>query len=64
MKDRDRIADEKLTEIEVWRYNPTLLSKEKYVDIASLALSLKEMNDERVELALKERLKGETWYME
>jgi len=63
VKDRDRIADEKLTEIEVWRYNPTLLSKEKYVDIASLALSLKEINDERVEQALKERLKGETWYM-
>jgi len=63
VKDKDRIADEKLTEIEVWRYNPTLLSKEKCVDLTSLALSLKEINDERVEQALEERLKGETWYM-
>ncbi len=63
VKNRDRIVDEKLTEIEVWSYNPTLLSKEKYVDIASLVLSLKEINDERVEQALMERLKGETWYM-
>ena len=63
MKNRDRIADEKLTEIEVWSYDPTILSKEKYVDLASLALSLKEINDERVEQALEESLKGETWYM-
>lgn len=62
IKDRDQIADEKLTEIQVWAYNPMLLSKEKQVDLASLALSLKEINDERVEQALEERLKGETWY--
>lgn len=63
VKDKDRIADEKLTEIEVWHYNPTLLSKEKYVDLVSLELSLKEVNDERIEQALEEMLKGETWYM-
>ena len=62
VKDRDRIADENLTEIEVWRYDPTLLSKEKQVDLVSLALSLKEIKDERVEQELEERLKGETWY--
>lgn len=62
VKDRDQIVDKKLTEIQVWHYNPMLLSKEKQVDIASLALSLKEINDERVEQALEERLKGETWY--
>ncbi len=63
VKDKDRIADEKLTEIQVWCYDPTLLSKEKQVDLVSLALSLKEINDERVEQALEERLKDETWYM-
>lgn len=62
VKDRDRIVDEKLIKIEVWRYNPMLLSKEKYVDLVSLAISLKEINDERVEHALEERLKGESWY--
>src|SRR5665648_1304812 len=62
IKDKDRIADEKLTEMEVWRYNPILLSYQGKVDIVSLALSLKELNDERVEQALEERLKGESWY--
>lgn len=62
INDKDRIADEKLTEVEVWRYNPTLLSNQGRVDIVSLALSLKELNDERVEQALEERLKGESWY--
>lgn len=63
LKDRDRIIDEKLTEIEVWNYDPRILSKENYVDLASLALSLKGINDERIEQALEERLKGEKWYM-
>jgi len=63
VKDKDRIADGKLIEIEVWSYDPILLSKEKYVDLASLALSLKENNDERIEQIVEERLKGETWYM-
>jgi len=62
IKDKDRIADEKLTEVEVWRYNPKLLSNQGKVDIVSLALSLKELNDERVEQALEEKLKGESWY--
>ena len=41
LKDRDRIIDEKLTEIEVWNYDPRILSKENYVDLASLALFFK-----------------------
>ncbi len=64
VRNKDRIADEKLVELEVWHYDPTLLSKEQYVDIASLALSLKDINDERVEQALAERLESEEWYTE
>lgn len=63
LNDRDRILDQKLTEIQVWSYDPRILSKEYYVDLVSLALSLKEFNDERIEQALEERLKGEKWYM-
>ncbi|MGM9972550.1 MAG: winged helix-turn-helix domain-containing protein [Clostridiaceae bacterium] len=64
VRNKDRITDEKLVELEVWHYDPTLLSKEQYVDIASLALSLKDINDERVEQALAERLESEEWYTE
>lgn len=64
VKNRDRIADENLVELQIWNYDPKLLSKSYYVDIVSLALTLNEIKDERIEQALEERLKGEAWYME
>ena len=42
--------------IEMWRYDPRKLSREKMVDELSLALSLKEDADERVEEAVEEML--------
>lgn len=42
--------------VEMWRYDPRKLSKEKMVDGLSLALSLKEDADERVEEAVEEML--------
>jgi hypothetical protein len=35
--------------VEVWRYDPFLLSNDKYVDDLSLVLSLKDEPDERVQ---------------
>lgn len=64
VKESGRIKDEKLPEVQIWRYDPTRLSKNGCVDIVSLYLSLKDMQDERVEQAISERLKGETWYTE
>ncbi len=62
VKNRDMISDVKLTEVQVWDYDPGLLSNTKYVDLISLFSSLKDESDERVELALEEILRGETWY--
>lgn len=42
--------------VEMWRYDPRKLSKTKMVDELSLALSLREDNDERVEEAVEEML--------
>jgi len=51
-----------VVEIELWRYEPALLSKDgKSVDPLSLYLSLRGTNDERVELALDGLLKGIQW---
>lgn len=42
--------------VEMWRYDPRRLSNEKMVDVLSLALSLREDTDERVEEAVEEML--------
>lgn len=43
--------------IELWRYDPQKLSHDETVDVLSLALSLREDSDERVEEAVEEMLK-------
>jgi hypothetical protein len=48
-------------EIEVWSYTPSLFAKGEVVDRLSLYLSLKESQDERVEAALEEMMKGMQW---
>ena len=42
--------------VEMWRYNPRKLSNRKCVDELSLALTLREDSDERVEEAVEEML--------
>lgn len=64
VKNRDRIADQNLVELQIWNYNPEILSQNNYVDIVSLALSVSDLNDERIDQALEERVKGELWYTE
>ncbi len=62
IQNNDFIKDKKLVEIELWNYDPKLFSNKQYVDLLSLYTSLKDNNDERVEQALEEVLRGETWY--
>jgi hypothetical protein len=50
------------TTVELWRYEPALLSKgSRSVDPLSLYLSLRGANDERVDAALNDLLKGIQW---
>lgn len=59
---RDIIKDMQLVELELWNYDPKLFSNNSHVDLLSLYISLKEETDERVEQALEEVLRSETWY--
>jgi DNA-binding MarR family transcriptional regulator len=54
-------ADEAKANLEIWRYDPLLFSKEGRVDPFSLFLSLKEIDDERITSALDEMMKGLEW---
>jgi len=47
---------------EVWSYDPTLISEGDTVDILSLYLTLRDLNDPRIEEELIYLLKGESWY--
>ena len=46
--------------LEFWRYDPRRLSKSKQVDILSLALSFKDVHDERIEVEV-ERMLDDYW---
>jgi len=48
-------------ELEVWHYNPTMLSSNQIVDDLSLYLSLRDDEDERIQLGLKELMKNFKW---
>jgi len=62
IKNKDIIKDKKLTELQIWDYDPREFSDKNYVDTLSLYTSLKEDKDERIEQALEEVLRGEPWY--
>ena len=62
VKNIDLIKDKELVELELWDYNPRLFSDKHHVDLLSLYASLKEETDERIQQALEEALRGETWY--
>ena len=50
--------DDGVVEIEVWAYDPKLLADASKVDPLSLYLSLKDDDDERVQLSLDEMMEG------
>ena len=47
--------------IEVWRYNPTLIAENGYIDRLSLYMLYKESNDERIETALDALIEQLGW---
>jgi DNA-binding MarR family transcriptional regulator len=53
--------DPESQEVEVWSYNPELLSGGQIVDRLSLYLSLKDNEDERVEAALEHMMEAVSW---
>lgn len=53
--------DPQTVAVEVWSYPPDLFAKQDLVDPLSLYLSLKDTNDERIETALEELLRGVPW---
>jgi hypothetical protein len=54
------LDSDKQCQVEVWRYDPTVLSGEKCADVLSLALSLRSIRDDRVEITIDEMLE-EVW---
>ncbi len=47
--------------IEIWRYNPSILSKSGIVDRLSLYLSLKDNEDERIQIELENMINEIKW---
>ena len=47
--------------IEVWKYAPSLLSENEYVDRLSLYLCLKDSNDERVQIECDTLIEEMKW---
>lgn len=54
-------ADEADLELEIWIYNPNLFAKNGLIDPFSLYLSVKEIQDERVESALERVMEKIKW---
>ena len=48
-------------QLELWSYDPRPLAVNHTVDVISLALSLRENKDERVEQAVEEMMEGYKW---
>jgi DNA-binding MarR family transcriptional regulator len=47
--------------LQIWRYNPKLISNEGVVDVLSLYLSLKDSTDERILISLDEMMRNIRW---
>jgi hypothetical protein len=47
--------------IEVWKYNPSLLSRNGYIDLLSLYLCYREDDNERIKAELRELIQKKTW---
>lgn len=55
------VADCDYVEIELWKYNPRTFAIDGIVDIVSLVEALKNIEDERVEMQIKEILEEYKW---
>lgn len=55
------LKEDAVMQLEVWSYNPALLSQRSSVDNLSLYLSMKDIHDERIQLALNEIMEEFPW---
>ncbi|MBR3602575.1 MAG: MarR family transcriptional regulator [Lachnospiraceae bacterium] len=55
------MADNDYIEIELWKYNPSVYTSDEMVDIVSLVQSLKDVEDERVEMQIEEIMEEYKW---
>ena len=55
------MADSDYMEIELWKYNPLVYKSNEMVDIVSLVQSLKDVEDERVEMQIEEIMEEYKW---
>jgi DNA-binding transcriptional ArsR family regulator len=53
--------DQAIFQLEIWEYDPKMFSLEGYADPFSLYLSLCDLPDERVEMALEEMMEAIKW---
>lgn len=62
-REEEYIYNDKYIEVQLWDYDPKLFTYDNnHVNLISLYASLKDDKDERIEQALEEVLRGETWY--
>lgn len=55
------VADSDYVEVELWKYDPDKFAVNGVVDVVSLAESLKDIEDERVEMQMKEIMEDYKW---
>ena len=55
------MADTDYVEIGVWKSNPSVYTSDEMVDIVSLVQSLKDVEDERVEMQIEEIMEEYKW---
>lgn len=64
INDLETLCDKNFFEVQIWHYNPEVLSINHQVDKLSLKLSLDKINDDRIDMAIQKILEDEPWYME
>lgn len=58
----DEIVEKELIEVEIWKYDPKILTSEEVVDVLSLKMSLNDKLDDRVEIEIGKAMEKEKWY--
>jgi DNA-binding transcriptional regulator GbsR (MarR family) len=58
----ERYEKDPVMQIEVWSYDPGILSKTESVDIVSLKLSLANEKDERIQIEIDNLMRENVWY--
>ncbi len=62
MNNNEKYEKDPVMQIEVWSYDPGILSKTGSVDIVSLKLSLANEKDERIQMEIDNLMRENAWY--